>query len=122
MLAVVNSDVANLRSVVNTLRRLKIEASVVNSAEELDHANRIIVPGVGAFGAGMAGLHARGLVEPLRAKAAAGIPILGICLGMQLLFETSEELGTFEGLGLLPRCGGTRRRPALQESRRRHSR
>src|SRR5579863_60746 len=102
MLSVVHSDVANLRSVMNTLRRLKLEAVLISTPDEIEQAERIILPGVGAFSAGMAGLHSRGLVEPLRRQAARGIPILGICLGMQLLFESSEELGEYAGLGLLP--------------------
>ncbi len=102
MLSVVHSDVANLRSVMNTLRRLKIDAELISTPDEIERAERIILPGVGAFSAGMVGLHSRGLVEPLREQAARGTLILGICLGMQLLFESSEELGTFEGLGLLP--------------------
>ncbi len=101
MLSVVHSDVANLRSVMNTLRRLNIDAELVSTPEAVERAERIILPGVGAFSAGMAGLRSRGLVEPLREQAARGTLILGICLGMQLLFEGSEELGAFEGLGLL---------------------
>lgn len=102
MLSVVHSDVANLRSVMNTLRRLNIDAELVSTPDQVDRAERIILPGVGAFSAGMAGLQSRGLIEPLREQAARGTPILGICLGMQLLFESSEEHGEFEGLGLLP--------------------
>ncbi len=102
MLAVVNSDVANLRSVLNTLKRLEIEARVINTPDELTDADHIILPGVGAFGAGMDGLHTRGLIDSLHNHAAKGTPILGICLGMQLLFDSSEELGDFAGIGLLP--------------------
>lgn len=105
MLSVINSDVANMRSVLNTLQRLAIPAQVVSTAAEVAQAERLILPGVGAFGAGMAGLRARGLIEPIREQAARGVPILGICLGMQLLFERSAESidqGEAEGLGLLP--------------------
>ena len=102
MLKIVNSDVANLRSVVNTLTHLNIPHEIVDDAAGLHDAERIILPGVGAFGAGMEGLHRRGVVEALREQAARGTPILGVCLGMHLLFESSEELGQFEGLGLLP--------------------
>ncbi|MEJ2210619.1 MAG: imidazole glycerol phosphate synthase subunit HisH, partial [Anaerolineae bacterium] len=62
----------------------------------------VVLPGVGAFGDGMTELHRRGLVEPLRRWAVAGRPLLGICLGMQLLFDSSEEMGQHQGLGLLP--------------------
>jgi glutamine amidotransferase len=65
-------------------------------------ATGLVVPGVGAFPAGMRSLRARGLDELLRERAAAGIPILGICLGMQLLFDGSDELGGADGLGLIP--------------------
>jgi len=102
MLKIINSDVANLRSVTNTLAHLNIPHEIVNDAAGLRDAERIILPGVGAFGAGMNGLHQRGVVEALHEAAARGTPILGVCLGMHLLFESSEELGQFAGLGLLP--------------------
>jgi glutamine amidotransferase len=102
MIAVVNSKVANLRSVMNTLKFLKIEARVAYTPQDLDGADRIILPGVGAFSAGMDGLRTCGFVEVLRERAAHGTPVLGICLGMQLLFEASEEMGDWEGLGILP--------------------
>jgi imidazole glycerol-phosphate synthase subunit HisH len=69
---------------------------------DLQGAARLVLPGVGAFAAGMAALNERGLREPLLAAAAAGVPLLGICLGMQLLFDDSEEMGQHRGLGLLP--------------------
>src|SRR5690606_28844439 len=65
-------------------------------------ADKVVLPGVGAFGDGMAGLRARGLVEPVCEAAARGTPLLGICVGMQVLFEVSEEGGEHRGLGLLP--------------------
>src|SRR5579872_2662005 len=102
MIAVVDSGVANLRSVMNALKHLDIAGHIAHVPADLDGADRIILPGVGAFSAGMAQLRARGFVEPLREYAAAGVPILGICLGMQLLYERSEEMGDHEGLGLLP--------------------
>ncbi len=102
MIAVVDSGVANLRSVMNALNHLGAAAKIAHTPGDLDGADRIILPGVGAFAAGMAQLHARKFVEPLRRLAGAGVPVLGICLGMQLLFERSEEMGEHEGLGLLP--------------------
>lgn len=102
MITVVDSSVANLRSVMNTLRHLSIDAHLASTPADLDHAERIILPGVGAFGAGMTSLRTRGMIDPIREHAARGTPILGVCLGMQLLFERSEEMGDFEGLGLLP--------------------
>jgi imidazole glycerol-phosphate synthase subunit HisH len=101
MIAIVDSGVANLRSVTNALKHLQANAKIAHTPDDLAGADRIILPGVGAFAAGMAQLRARGFVDPLRQLARAGTPILGICLGMQLLFERSEEMGEHEGLGLL---------------------
>jgi glutamine amidotransferase len=101
MIAVIDSGVANLRSVTNTLNHLGAQMKIAHTPADLDGADKIILPGVGAFAAGMDQVRARGFVEPLREKAAQGIPILGICLGMQMLFELSEEMGNYEGLGLL---------------------
>jgi glutamine amidotransferase len=74
---------------------------VSDSPARIDAASHVILPGVGAFTNGMQGLRSRGLVEPLRRFAASGRPMLGICLGMQLLFEESEEFGRHEGIGLV---------------------
>jgi imidazole glycerol-phosphate synthase subunit HisH len=101
MIAVVDSGVANLRSVMNALKHLGASARIANTPDDLAGADRVILPGVGAFAAGMAQLRERRFVEPLRQLAGTGVPILGICLGMQLLFERSEEMGDYEGLGLL---------------------
>jgi glutamine amidotransferase len=102
MIVVIDSGVANLRSVQNALNHLGAHAKIAHTPHDLDGAHRIILPGVGAFAAGMEQLRARGFVEPIREKVAEGIPLLGICLGMQLIFEHSEEMGSHEGLGLLP--------------------
>jgi imidazole glycerol-phosphate synthase subunit HisH len=102
MIAVVDSGVANLRSVSNALHHLGAEMKIAHTPDDLHGADKIILPGVGAFSAGMEQLHKRGFVQPLQALAHEGVPILGICLGMQLLFERSEEMGHTEGLGLLP--------------------
>jgi imidazole glycerol-phosphate synthase subunit HisH len=101
MIAVIDSGVANLRSVANALNHLGIAHRIVHTPDELAHADKILLPGVGAFAAGMERLLARDFVMPLRDYAAKGTPILGICLGMQLLFERSEEMGEHQGLGLL---------------------
>ncbi len=101
-IAVIDPSVANLRSVLNTLAHLHIAAYVAYTPDDLARAKKIILPGVGAFSAGMDGLHARDFIEPIRDHAARGTPILGICLGMQLLFEASDEMGDHAGLGLLP--------------------
>jgi len=102
MIAVIDSGVANLRSVMNALKHLGASAKIAYTPDDLAGADRIILPGVGAFAAGMAQLRTLGFVEPLRQVAGMGVPILGICLGMQLLFVRSEEMGEHEGLGLLP--------------------
>ena len=96
----------NLHSVANAFVRIGAEAELVEDAKSVDAAQCLVLPGVGAFGEGMAGLHRRGLVEPLRAYASSGRPLLGICLGAQLLMEESEEFGRHEGLGIVP--GGVR--------------
>ncbi len=101
MIAVVDSGVANLRSVSNALNHLGAEHRIAHTPADLHGAHKVILPGVGAFAAGMAQLRERGFVEPLRRIAQEGTPILGICLGMHLLFDCSEEMGTHEGLGLL---------------------
>lgn len=103
MLAVIDYGAGNLRSVLHALKHLGVEnIRLVSKPHELDGAEKIILPGVGAFGAGMQQLHTQNLAQPLKAAVSAGTPYLGICLGMQFLFETSQEMGTHEGLGLLP--------------------
>jgi glutamine amidotransferase len=103
MLAVIDYGASNLRSVVHALNYLQVDdMRIVRTPHELRHADKIILPGVGAFGAGMQQLHKQGLVGPLKDAVYAGIPYLGICLGMQFLFETSDEMGNHPGLGILP--------------------
>jgi glutamine amidotransferase len=103
MLAVIDYGAGNLRSVVHALDFLGVESMrVVHSPHELRGASKIILPGVGAFGAGMQKLHEQGLVQPIKDAVRSGVPYLGICLGMQFLFDYSDEMGTHEGLGLLP--------------------
>ena len=103
MLAVIDYGAGNLRSVVHALNYLGVESMrIVKSATELRGADKIILPGVGAFGAGMRQLEAQNLIQPIKDAVRSGVPYLGICLGMQFLFEYSDEMGIFEGLGLLP--------------------
>lgn len=89
---------ANLGSVRYALERLGVDVRMVRAPDGLAGVQRVILPGVGAAAEGMRRLHAQGLVQPLRELQ---VPLMGICLGMQLLFERSEE-GEVEGLGLLP--------------------
>jgi glutamine amidotransferase len=92
----------NLHSVSKAVERLGAEALVTGDRAELLEADGIILPGVGAFGDAMQHLQESGLAGVMKEAAAAGRPLLGICLGMQLLFESSEEYGQHEGLGILP--------------------
>ncbi len=103
MLAVVDYGAGNLRSVVHALNHLGVEnMKVIQDGRDLKGAEKIILPGVGAFGAGMGQLEERNLIQPLKDAARAGIPLLGICVGMQFLFDRSDEMGEFNGLGIIP--------------------
>ncbi len=103
MLAVIDYGAGNLRSVIHALDYLGVESMrVARSPHELKSASKIILPGVGAFGAGMQKLREGGMIQPIRDAVHAGVPYLGICLGMQFLFDYSDEMGIHEGLGLLP--------------------
>lgn len=102
MIAIIDYGVGNLFSLTSSLSYLGLENEVTDSAEALRQADAIILPGVGAFGDATKKLHATGLVETILSEAHAGKPLLGICLGMQLLFERSFEYGEHEGLALLP--------------------
>ncbi|MGN0975803.1 MAG: imidazole glycerol phosphate synthase subunit HisH [Gemmiger sp.] len=101
MIAIVDYGVGNLFSLASSLKSLGLETKVTREAADLAAADRIILPGVGAFGDAMDKLTATGLVPVLKAEARRK-PLLGICLGMQLLFEKSCEYGEHEGLGLIP--------------------
>jgi glutamine amidotransferase len=112
MLAVIDYGAGNLRSVLHALHHLGVsDIQLVRSPSELRGAQRLILPGVGAFGAGMQQLHAQQLIQPIRNAVTSGIPYLGICLGMQFLFEHSDEMGQHEGLGIL--AGRVTRFPAF---------
>ena len=101
MVAIIDYDAGNIRSVEKAVRYLGKEVTVTSEPEEILAADRVILPGVGAFGDAMKRLHAMGLVEVIRQVAERGTPFLGICLGLQLLFEKSEESPGVPGLGLL---------------------
>mgnify|MGYP001625285629 FL=1 len=98
---VIDYGLSNLRSVQNAFAHCGAETLLTGDAAAVQAADALVLPGVGAFRDGMAGLRRLGLVEPIRRKAAAGTPLLGICLGMQMLFDASEEFGEYEGLGLI---------------------
>ncbi len=102
MIAVADYGAGNLMSVTNALRSLGAESLRASSPDEILAAGAVILPGVGEFGSAAAELERRGLKEALRAAADRGTPLLGICLGMQLLFESSEESPGAAGLSVLP--------------------
>lgn len=101
MIAIVDYGAGNLRSVRNALVHLGANVVTVNQPEQLKDAEKIVLPGVGAFGAGMQALRDSGFVEPIIKAAKDGVSLIGICLGMQYLFESSNEMGEHQGLGLL---------------------
>lgn len=102
MITIVDYGSGNLRSVQKAFERLGAEARITDDPEMVARAQRVVLPGVGAFGDAMRALHARGLVEPLVAYLRADRPFFGICMGLQLLFETGWEGGRHGGLGVLP--------------------
>jgi len=102
LIAIVDYGMGNLRSVEKGVARCGAEVRVTSAPEEIRAARGVVLPGVGAFGACMENLTSRGLVETIRTVIDEGTPFLGICLGLQLLFEESEEFGPVRGLGILP--------------------
>jgi glutamine amidotransferase len=102
MITVIDSGIANIGSVLAALRRAGAAVRTTQAASDVESASALVLPGVGAFKDGMDSLHHHGLVEPLRRVVTRGTPILGICLGLQMLADASEEFGAHEGLGLLP--------------------
>jgi glutamine amidotransferase len=110
MIALIDYGISNLRSVQKAFEHLETEVTLVDTPDRLAQADRLILPGVGAFPAGMQGLRERGLIDPIKQAVRAGKPLVGICLGLQLLFDSSDEMGETQGLGLMPgrvtRLGG----------------
>ncbi|MFZ5633345.1 MAG: imidazole glycerol phosphate synthase subunit HisH [Bacillota bacterium] len=100
--SVIDYGVGNLLSVTRAFQYVGAEVILTNSPEAIENAERLVLPGVGAFADGMAGLRQRGLIEPIKKFAGSGRPFLGICLGMQMMMEASEEFGSNQGLGLVP--------------------
>lgn len=102
MIAVIDYGIGNVSSIVNMLKKIGIPASLVSNADEISNVDKIILPGVGSFDAGMRKLKTNGLVDAIKKHAIIDEkPLLGICLGMQMLGRSSEE-GTDEGLNLIP--------------------
>lgn len=101
MIAIIDYDAGNIKSVEKALHYIGEETIVTRDRETLLKADKVILPGVGSFGQAMENLHRYGLVPVIREIRDNGTPFLGICLGLQLLFESSEESPGVEGLGLL---------------------
>ncbi len=102
MIAIIDYEMGNLRSVQKALERVGHEAIITSDPAVLADAQKIVLPGVGAFRDAISALRERKLVEPIRAAIESGKPFLGICLGLQLLFDKSFEDGEYEGLGIVP--------------------
>jgi imidazole glycerol-phosphate synthase subunit HisH len=101
MIAVVSYGAGNTGSVLKAAKRVGLDAHCVETPDELVGAEKIILPGQGHFGAMMQSLASRNLIEPLRAAIEAGTPLLGICLGLQVLYSGSDEAPGIDGLGIL---------------------
>jgi glutamine amidotransferase len=102
MIAIIDYQMGNLRSVQKGFERVGHAAAITSDPATLARASKLVLPGVGAFADAIAELHRRDLVPSIRSAIDEGKPFLGICLGLQLLFERSYEDGTHEGLGILP--------------------
>jgi len=98
----IDAGTGNLRSVQKALEKVGARVTRSNDPQAVLSARKVVLPGVGAFGDFMSGLRARGLQDAIAQVAARGVPLLGICVGMQALFEVGEEMGEHAGLGLLP--------------------
>jgi len=101
MIAIIDYGMGNLRSVQKALQRAGGDARIVDSPDQLARADKIVLPGVAAFGDAVDRLRAKRLAEPIAQAVRQGVPYLGFCLGLQLLFDVSEELGSHEGLGVI---------------------
>ena len=104
MIAIIDYGAGNLFSVKNALDYLHIETMITANPADLNAADGLILPGVGAFRDAMTMLNNSGFTEAIKQQATAGKPLLGICLGMQMLFEKGYEFGETDGLGLIPGC------------------
>lgn len=101
MIAIIDYDAGNIKSVEKALQKLGAEVVITKDPTVILNAEKVILPGVGAFGDAMSNLHKYGLVDVIHQVVKKGTPFLGICLGLQLLFERSDETPGVEGLGIL---------------------
>jgi glutamine amidotransferase len=102
MIGIVDYNMGNLASVINAFAKVGVDAKLESDPSKLNQYDKLILPGVGAFADAMEHLKENGMDEAIVAYAQTGKPLLGICLGMQLLFDSSQEFGTTQGLGLIP--------------------
>ena len=102
MIGIVDYNMGNLASVINAFAKMGVDTTLESDPTKLKQYDKLILPGVGAFGDAMEHLKENGMNEAVIDYAKMGKPLLGICLGMQLLFESSEEFGSTQGLGLIP--------------------
>lgn len=100
MIAIIDCGCGNINSVKNALNYLKVSSKTTGNPEDIESADRIIFPGVGSFGYVMENLKTKGIIEPIKKAITDGKPFLGICLGLQALFEESEESKGVRGLGI----------------------
>lgn len=101
MIAIIDYGMGNLKSVIKAFAYLGFEAVITEDPKVILAADKVVLPGVGAFKEGMKAINERGLLEVIKEVSLKGTPLLGICLGMQLLFDESDEFGVTQGLGLL---------------------
>ncbi|SDC51383.1 MULTISPECIES: imidazole glycerol phosphate synthase subunit HisH [unclassified Candidatus Frackibacter] len=101
MIAIIDYGMGNLRSVQKGFEKVGVEAQITSDADEILEADGVVLPGVGAFGDAMDNLDSTGLIPVIKKVVNKGTPFLGICLGLHLLFSTSEEWGTQEGLDII---------------------
>ncbi len=101
MVGIVDYNMGNLASIINAFELIGADIRVEKEPEKLKEYDKLILPGVGAFGDAMEHLRERGMDSAIKEYASSGKPLLGICLGMQLLFESSQEFGDHRGLGLI---------------------
>jgi len=102
MIAIIDYNMGNLHSVYKACQQVGADVQIVTTAAQIEAADKVILPGVGAFADAINTLHEKQLVEPIRKVIAEGRPFLGICLGLQLLFDISYEDGQHRGLGIIP--------------------
>jgi len=101
-IGIVDYNMGNLASVSNAFKKIGSDAEIVSDAHKLENYDKLVFPGVGAFGDAMAHLKDTGLGEAMKEFVKSGKYVIGVCLGMQLLFESSEEFGSHTGLGIIP--------------------